>query len=89
MTEVEWLAYTDATPMPAFLRGKARDRKLRRFACACGRRIWHLLEARSSTAVQAVERYADGPTGRAYLSSSAKEASAICNALGESYMAGM
>src|SRR5690349_5742257 len=61
MTEQEWLACTDPTPMLKLLRGKASDRKLRLFVCACCRRIWHLIffaEHRSS--VELAERYADG-----------------------------
>jgi hypothetical protein len=60
MTEAEWLACTDPTPMLDFLRGKATDRKLRLFACGCCRRIWHRLSAEpSQAAVEAAERYAD------------------------------
>src|SRR5579871_2951415 len=39
MTEKEWLAFTDPTPMLAFLYGRVSDRKLRLFACACCSRL--------------------------------------------------
>ena len=46
MTEAEWNRCTDSFSMLQFLtgKGKASDRKLRLFAVACGRRVWHMLK---------------------------------------------
>jgi hypothetical protein len=60
MTETDWLACTDPTPMLAFLRGKASDRKLRLFSVACVRRAWESLEKRSRRMIEMAEQYADG-----------------------------
>jgi hypothetical protein len=63
MTEAEWLAANDPAPMMALLRssGRVTRRRLRLFATACCRRIWHLLEDEGSRkAVEVAERYADG-----------------------------
>jgi hypothetical protein len=60
MTEEEWLACADPDVILKFLRGKAKDRKLRLFAVACWRRVWSLLETEEQRqAVEVAERYAD------------------------------
>jgi hypothetical protein len=58
MTEAEWDRCSDPQAMLAFLRGKASDRELRLFACACYRRQWDSLP--DAHAREAAERYADG-----------------------------
>ena len=60
MTEEEWLAATDPTPLLEFMRGKASDRKLRLIACACCRRVWNLLSNKHCRkALITAEAYAD------------------------------
>jgi hypothetical protein len=61
MTEAEWLACADPTPMLEFLRGKASDRKLRLFAIAVVRlRRSGLRNARVRLVFWAAESLADG-----------------------------
>lgn len=65
MTEAEWLACPNAFYLLHHVRRKAGPRRLRLFACASCRRVWHLLEDRGSRqAVEASERYADHGIGR-------------------------
>lgn len=61
MNEVEWLICTSSKTMMDFLQGKVGDRKLRLFACACCRRVAHLMpDRRCRKALEASEKYADG-----------------------------
>ena len=77
MTEQEWLTSNDPQAMlrlaertsnegmiiaiPRQASFRVSDRKLRLFACACVRQVWHLLtDKRSRNAVETAERFADG-----------------------------
>jgi len=60
MTEEDWLVCANPTPMWWIVEGRASDRKLRLVACACCRRIWHLLSEGSKQIVESAEHLADG-----------------------------
>jgi hypothetical protein len=64
VTEQEWLACADPWPMLNSIAPTAdqpRDRKYLLLACACCRRLWHLLaDERFREAVEFAERFADG-----------------------------
>jgi hypothetical protein len=60
MTEAEWLAGTDPTPLLHHLGRTARSRKLRLFAVACCRRAWaRLRDETCRQAVEVAEAFAD------------------------------
>jgi hypothetical protein len=65
MTERKWLTCTEPQRMIDFIRNRASERKLRLFACACCRRVWHFLTPEGRAGVQVAERYADGLAGEA------------------------
>ena len=58
MTDQEWLVCADPDKMLQFLRGKASDRKLRLFACACCRLVWQKLSLEEQGIVAEVEHCA-------------------------------
>jgi hypothetical protein len=65
MTEAEWILSNNVGAMLSALKPQAEggkiDRKLRLFACACVRDVWHLLyDRRSKDAVEIAEKFADG-----------------------------
>jgi hypothetical protein len=60
MNEAEWLASVDPRAMIHALRDSDRPRKLRLFACACCRRISHLIHPSGLVAVALAESYCDG-----------------------------
>lgn len=61
MTEAEWLSGPDPYDLlEQCLICELTERRLRLFACACCRRLWHLLEdSRLCVAIEVAERYAD------------------------------
>ncbi|HEY8505395.1 MAG TPA: hypothetical protein VIL46_12500 [Gemmataceae bacterium] len=61
MGEHEWLTSADPEAMLAWLGGRCEDRKLRLFAVACCRQVWHFFtDPYARQAVEAAEYYADG-----------------------------
>ena|SRR5579871_1470821 len=68
MFEARWFSCDDPEMMLRYMLGKTGDRKFRLFACACVRRIWHLLrDERSRSSVIMAEQYADRPGGHSQL----------------------
>jgi hypothetical protein len=63
----DWPEQSDPDTMLRMLRGRISERKVRQFAVACCRRVWHLLDSSSRRAVEIAERYADGEVSRSQL----------------------
>jgi hypothetical protein len=85
MTEDQWLSSADPDTMLTFLQGsrRASDRKFRLVACACCRRIEHLLaDGRSRRAVAVAEREAEGLAGPGERVHAAREAALAFAELG-------
>src|SRR5947209_5694308 len=60
-TEQQWLECDDVDELIGYTEAISTERQRRLFACACCRRIWHLMtDERSRKAVEAAELYADG-----------------------------
>jgi hypothetical protein len=84
MTETEWLACTDPTPMLQFLKANASGRKLRLFAIACCRPIEHLFpDERCNNALRVAERYAEGIVGAAELHAAWEMADEVAQGLND------
>jgi hypothetical protein len=60
MTEDQWPVCPQPESMLKLLRGRASDRKLRLFACACSRRVWPRLSPDERRAVELAEEVAEG-----------------------------
>ena len=82
MTEQDWFGCSDPDAMLAFLQrsGRPSPRKLRLFACACCRRVSHLLDEHTQRALVALEGFADSggtPGGVAEAVAAAEAAEAV------------
>jgi hypothetical protein len=87
MTEAEWFECREPQKMLDWLQssGRASDRRLRLFAVACCRRLWHILKRRKSReAVEIAEQYAEGKVGDKELAVGRKKASNAVGALNRS-----
>jgi hypothetical protein len=83
VTEDQWLCSQDPAAMLDHLGSTADARKLRLFACACCRRVWHMLpEGPIREAVEVCERVADGAAGESELVWAIKEARLVAKGKG-------
>ena len=87
MTEAKWLAWPDPYDMlEQCLICELTDRKLRLFACACCRKVWHRLEADClRAAIQIAEMFADAQLNAAALRDARSRAVAYLDAYMHQY----
>jgi hypothetical protein len=81
MTEKEWLNSSNPDEMLLFLggTGRASERKLRLFAIACCRCMWHMIRnERTRRAVKTAERFVDGLAKENELQAAWAEAMTVC-----------
>ena len=82
MTETEWATATNPLEMLQLLRtsGKESERKLRLFAVACCRRMWHLIPVREAKAcLDVAERYAEGLAGAGEMGAAVRSSMQACD----------
>jgi hypothetical protein len=84
MTETEWLECSDPEILLAHVRRSGSDRKFRLFACACCRRVVHLVpDPRIQKALAAAEQFADALADRETIKQARRDAaSALTSAYG-------
>lgn len=86
MNEDEWLTSTDVDRMHRFVRQSRHERKLRLFAAACCRRVWHLLVHQvSRDAVEVGERFADGQATDGERDDAYQQADDLWHLLGDAF----
>jgi hypothetical protein len=84
MTEAEWLECFDPQKMLHYLNGRATDRQLRLFGCACCRSVWDLItEEHFQKAVEVAERFADDQARKNELTAAKKESGAALERSGK------
>jgi hypothetical protein len=78
VTEADWLEAREPLLMLAILEPWAADevitdRQLRLFACACSRRLWHLLTDERRKDVELAERFVDGEASQEAITARRRE----------------
>jgi hypothetical protein len=84
MDEAQWLAATNPDNLLYHLQNEAAssERKARLFACACCRRIWHLLsDERSRNAIEVLERFVDRKASKKEMDAAIDASATALNAL--------